>query len=57
MVSVVGTNDTIVPPQFSVDPTRPGAIEVLEIDGADHFDLIDPTHEAWATVVGLLEDD
>jgi acetyl esterase/lipase len=54
MVSVVGTNDTIVPPPFSADPTRPGAIEVVEIDGADHFDLIDPTHEAWAAVIRLL---
>lgn len=57
MVSVVGTNDTIVPPPFSADPTRPGAIEVIEIDGADHFDLIDPTHEAWAAVVRSLEGD
>lgn len=54
MVSVVGTNDTIVPPQFSADPAQPGAIEILEIDGADHFDLIDPTHEAWVAVVRLL---
>jgi acetyl esterase/lipase len=55
MVSVVGTNDTIVPPQYSVDPARPEAVDVVEIDGADHFDLIDPTHEAWAAVVRELE--
>jgi acetyl esterase/lipase len=55
MVSVVGTNDEIVPPQYSIDPSRPDAIEVVEIDGADHFDLIDPTHAAWSAVVRALE--
>jgi acetyl esterase/lipase len=54
MVSVVGTNDEIVPRQYSIDPSRTDAIEVVEIDGADHFDLIDPTHEAWAAVVRAL---
>ena len=47
MVAVVGTSDVNVPPAFSVDPCQPGALEVVAIAGADHFDLIDPTHEAW----------
>lgn len=54
MVAVVGSADVNVPPAFSVDPGQPGAIEVVDIDGADHFDLIDPTHAAWAAVVEML---
>ena len=54
-VSVVGSADTIVPPAFSVDPDQPGAIELIEIDGADHFDLIDPNHAAWLAVVAALD--
>jgi acetyl esterase/lipase len=54
MVSVVGTNDDIVPPPFSIDPKQPGVIDVIEIDGAGHMDLIDPTHDAWAAVVRAL---
>ena len=53
-VAVVGSADVNVPPAFSDDPAQPGAIEVVGIDGADHFDLIDPAHASWATVVGLL---
>jgi len=55
VVSVVGTCDDIVPPSCSVDPLRPGAIDVIEIEGADHFDLIDPDHGAWAAVVDRLD--
>lgn len=55
MVSVVGSADDIVPAQYSVDPAQPGAIELIEIDGADHFDLIDPTHEAWLAVIDQLD--
>lgn len=50
MVAVVGSADDIVPTRFSEDPAQPGAIEVVTIDGADHFDLIDPTHAAWRAV-------
>ncbi len=53
--SVVGSNDDVVPPSFSVDPDRPGTIDLIEIDGADHFDLIDPAHRAWAAVVDRLD--
>lgn len=55
MVSVVGTNDEVVPPRFSVDPTLRGAIEIVEIDGAGHMDLIDPANEAWAAVIRALD--
>jgi acetyl esterase/lipase len=51
MAAVVGTADVNVPPSYSVDPRQPGAIEVVRIDGADHFDLIDPAHAAWAAVI------
>ena len=54
MFSVVGTNDDVVPPPYSVDPDRPGSIEVIEIDGAEHMDLIEPSHAAWAAVVRIL---
>lgn len=49
MVAVVGSEDVNVPPSFSQGPP-----EVITIDGADHFDLIDPTHAAWTAVVELL---
>lgn len=54
MVSVVGTNDDVVPPPYSVDPTRPDELEVVEIDGAGHMDLIDPANSAWAAVIATL---
>lgn len=54
-VSVVGTADDVVPPPFSTDPERPDLVELVEIAGADHFDLIDPAHEAWAAVIAALE--
>ncbi len=56
MVSVVGTNDDVVPPPYSVDPNRPATIEVVEIDGAGHMDLIEPDHAAWAAVLRVLAD-
>ncbi len=59
LVSVVGSRDTIVPPPYSTDPSRPEAITVVRIDGADHFDLIDPDHAAWGAVIqalGVLHD-
>ena len=53
-VAVVGTDDVVVPPAFSADPRRPGAIEIVTVRGADHFDLIDPAHAAWAAVLERL---
>jgi len=54
MIAVVGSADDVVPAAFSVDAAQPGAIEVVTVDGADHFDLIDPAHPAWAAVVARL---
>jgi len=48
---VVGTDDAIVPPEFT---TLDGA-EVVTVEGADHFDLIDPSHEAWSVVRRALD--
>ena len=54
MVSVVGVRDTVVPPRYSVDPMLPGAVVVIEVDGAGHMDLIEPSHPAWAAVVEVI---
>ena len=56
MVAVVGSSDDIVPPEFSVDDAQPDAIEVVVIDGADHFDLIDPDGAPWAAIRRLLDE-
>ena len=54
-----GSADETIPPQFSRDYTaakksRHGNLKedahLLEIDGADHFDLIDPRSRAWPQV-------
>lgn len=55
MVSVVGSDDTVVPPMFSIDPALPGVIELIEIDGAGHMDLIEPSHAAWTAVIEVIE--
>jgi acetyl esterase/lipase len=47
-VAVVGHNDDIVPPEFS------RGFETIEVPDTDHFDLIDPTSTAWATVINVL---
>lgn len=55
---VRGTNDDIVPAEFTVpDPAgpQPASLQVVDVDGADHFDLIDPTSTAWQAVIDLLE--
>jgi hypothetical protein len=54
MVSVVGTEDDVVPPRYSIDPMLAGAIDEIQIVGAGHMDLIDSTHEAWAAVIRVL---
>lgn len=50
-----GTEDVIVPVSQSLlhasgDPEA----EVVEVDGADHFDVIDPAHDAWRLVARRL---
>lgn len=54
MVAVIGSEDDVVPPEFSVDDAQPGAIEVVVIDGADHMVLIEPGRDAWVAVRTLL---
>ena len=50
---VRGTLDFIVPAQFAV-PTPIGDVTVVDIDGEDHFDLINPASKSWAAVIDLL---
>jgi acetyl esterase/lipase len=54
-----GSSDDVVPPAFSRDyvsvkQKRSGRekedVDLLEIAGADHFDLIDPRSQAWTQV-------
>jgi len=65
---IYGSADDVVPTEFSRDyvaakQKRHGAqkedVQPLEIDGADHFDLIDPKSSAWPrvekAVLGLTE--
>ena len=62
-----GSSDDVVPPAFSRDyvaaKQKPSGKDkedahLLEISGADHFDLIDPRSQAWAqvekTILSLL---
>jgi acetyl esterase/lipase len=58
---VHGTLDDVVPLSQSRAYVRAAGseAELLEFDGADHFDVIEPTHAAWQAVVerlpGLLD--
>lgn len=54
LVVVRGSADSIVPARFALPAEGPGGIEVIDIDGDDHFDLIDPTSASWAAVIGAL---
>lgn len=53
---VHGTVDDDVPVDASraylrsADPHGSGAVELIEFDGADHFDMIDPAHDSWIAV-------
>jgi acetyl esterase/lipase len=54
-IVVHGAADDVVPPAFSRDYVTKKKkanekVELLEIDKADHFDLIDPRSAAWALV-------
>ena len=52
---VHGTADDIVPiSQSRNHAARDPDAELVALDGADHFDVIDVSHEAWATVVDRL---
>jgi acetyl esterase/lipase len=55
-VLVHGTADDDVPPEQSRGYVRAAGseAELVELKGADHFDVIDPKHEAWRAVVERL---
>jgi dipeptidyl aminopeptidase/acylaminoacyl peptidase len=54
---VHGARDAIVPPAQSCDYAHVAGreAELHVLPEADHFDVIDPAHAAWATVVAWLE--
>lgn len=52
---VHGTEDDIVPvSQSLLHAVRDPGAEVVEVHGADHFDVIDPAHVAWQLVADRL---
>lgn len=56
---VHGSDDTLVPPSqstaYAAAAAAAGAdVEVVEVAGAGHFDLLDPSHAAWAEVIARL---
>lgn len=54
LVVVRGSADSIVPARFALPPEGSSNIKVIDIDGDNHFDLIDPTSASWAAVIGVL---
>ena len=56
VVLVHGTGDDVVPPSQSIDGAERSGADLILVDGADHFDVIDPASEAWARVVAVLDD-
>ena len=52
-VVVRGADDDVVPAAYTVPPDATG-IEVVDVPGEDHFDLIDPSSAAWMAVVQRL---
>lgn len=58
-VLVHGTADVLVPPEQSRTYAQAALlagdpVDLVEVDGADHFGVIDPDHPAWAEVVERL---
>ncbi len=53
---VHGLDDEIVPAAINRPFAAAGGdeVEVVELEGCDHFDVIDPTHSAWSAVVERL---
>jgi acetyl esterase/lipase len=53
---VHGAEDEVVPVTQSRDQVaRDAQAELVELAGADHFDVIDPTHAAWAAALEWLD--
>jgi acetyl esterase/lipase len=55
-----GTSDDVVPLSISrafVEARKndPGKVKLIEIPGADHFDLIDPGSKAWPLVLAMVK--
>ena len=56
---VHGTNDEVVPRHYGTYASAPLASTSIEwtiIEGADHMDMIDPAHAAWASVRSAIAD-
>jgi acetyl esterase/lipase len=55
---VQGADDRIVPADraatYAALIDDPEGLEILEFDGAGHFDMIDPAHDSWAAVLERL---
>jgi acetyl esterase/lipase len=54
-----GTKDDVVPMSLSrsfvaARQHDPGKVELIEVPGADHFDVIDPESKAWAVVLSSV---
>lgn len=54
LIVVRGSADSIVPARFTVPAEGSANIQVIEIEGDNHFDLIDPTSPSWAAVLDVL---
>lgn len=57
LVLIHGTKDVIVPFSFSRDYVQKKSarnVSLVEIAGADHFDLIDPRSAAWTRIAAVV---
>lgn len=54
IVVVRGSADSVVPAAFTLPAEGNGNIEVIDIAGDDHFDLIDPASASWAATIDQL---
>ena len=58
-VVIHGTTDDVVPVSISrlyveARAADPAPVELLELEGADHFDIIDPRSKVWPTVADTI---
>jgi fermentation-respiration switch protein FrsA (DUF1100 family) len=59
VLAVHGSQDDLVPPSHADAYQRAALaheapVELVEVVGADHFDLIDPSHSSWTDVLEWL---